>query len=64
MKRKRAPYASRYVVPVIVILSIIVVAACVAAGLEIKHLHNQVNALQGQVATIYQLLLQTAQRIK
>lgn len=64
MKRQRAPYASRSIVPVIVVLAIVVVVGGVAAGLEINHLHTQVNGLQNQVAVIYQLLLKTAARIK
>ena len=49
MKRPRAPYARRSVWTVIAILSVVLVAGFVAAGLEIEHLRNQVNGLSSQV---------------
>jgi hypothetical protein len=52
MKRKRAPYASRSVWVVIVILSIVLVVGGVLAGYEIHHLQTQVNGLQSTVKTL------------
>ena len=53
MKRQRAPYATRSVWSVIAVLSIVLVAGCVAAGYEIYHLQTEVNGLQTQVNGLY-----------
>jgi hypothetical protein len=53
MKRQRVPYAKRSVWYAIAALSIILIVVCVLAGLQINHLHNQVNALNNTVALLY-----------
>jgi hypothetical protein len=57
MKRQRAPYAKRSVWIVVAVLAVVVVVGCVVAGYEINHLHNEVNGLQNEVTTIYEMLL-------
>jgi outer membrane murein-binding lipoprotein Lpp len=52
MKRKQAPYASRSVWVVVVVLSIVLVAGGVVAGYEIHHLQTQVNGLQATVSAL------------
>jgi hypothetical protein len=54
MKRRRAPYASRSVWIAIAVISIVLVAGGLVAGLEISHLKNQVNGLQYVVGQLYQ----------
>ena len=58
MKRPRAPYAKRSVWTAVVVLSIVLVAACAIAGYEINHLHSEVSGLQNRVTALYELLLQ------
>lgn len=71
MKRPRAPYAKRSVWNAVAILSVVLVAACVVAGLEINHLRNQINGLQTQVnslgasfTNLYQEFLKLAAQVK
>jgi Bacterial Ig domain len=47
MPKKRTPQALRRVWTAIAILSVVLVAACLAGGYEIIHLRHQVNGLQG-----------------
>jgi hypothetical protein len=63
MKRKRAPYARQSVWAVVAVLSIVVVAGGVYAGYEINHLQNQVNGLQGQLTSLYQLVYKLTAQI-
>jgi outer membrane murein-binding lipoprotein Lpp len=62
MKRQRVPYARRSVWIAIAILGAVLVVGGAIAGYEINHLHNEVNGLQSQVNSLYQAVLQLANK--
>jgi hypothetical protein len=64
MKRQRVPYARRTLQYYVVALAAVLVVACIIGGLEIYHLHNQINGLKSQVNTFEALLYKAAQSAK
>lgn len=60
MKRQRIPYAKRSLTYVVAALAAVLIVACILAGYEINHLHNQVSGLQSQVNNLYSAFLKQA----
>lgn len=62
MKRQGVPYAKRSLAYFVAALAVVLVVVCVVAGLEINHLHNQVDGLNNQLNSFYTTILKGASK--